>query len=272
MSNTTTKQVDGKPFLPLPDKLSQLTSQENPVLIENDNIFINNTALETYLNDIPEKSLGNWSINSSILSEREAIIGKLKLTQESLSFPEMGIPPGCYKRLISLENKEVMMSNTWAEIGGHYNLFNNASGRVLINGLGLGIAAWIVDKLPKVDEIWIQEIDLNIIELIHPSIMRNTLKVQIFQGDAFYPDFSHPAFDTKFDYIWNDIWPSYCPENIPEFKELRRVYRSESNYPPELTSSIGCWSEELSNAMKWRGEFVENMCRTRIEEETEVEG
>jgi hypothetical protein len=285
MSNSTTTQENGKLDLPLPDKLSQLTSQEKPVLIENGNIFINNTALKTYLNDIPEKSLGKWKISSSTLEETQAACMQLELMHTFLSFPELSIPPGEYKRLCT--DDEVMMSDTRAEISGHYDLFNNASGRILINGLGLGIAAWIVDKIPEVDEIWIQEIDADIIELIKPSITRNALKVKLFQGDAFYPDFSHPAFNTKFDYIWNDIWPSYSHENIPEFEELRQIYLIETNCRKTSNlrylntdsrrilyhiNSIGCWSEELSNAMKWRGDFAEKTCRTRIEKETDVEG
>jgi hypothetical protein len=250
--------------LPLPDKSSQLTNQEKPVSRENGNIFINKTALREYLEEIPNGDFGNWHIDSAELSEMRSEIDKLKLLHSPFSFPETYVPSGWYKRLITLDTKEVMMSNTWAEIGGHYELFANAHGRVLINGLGLGIAAWVIDKIPEVDEVIVQEIDPKIIKWMESAIWEHTTKVEIFQGDAWK---GIEDDRIRFDYIWHDIWPNYCSDNIQEFRDMRCTYLEHIKNPKRAFECQGCWSEELSHAMKWRGDFVENMCRTRIEED-----
>ncbi len=252
MSSSTTQEVSGKLALNLPDRSSQLTSQEKPVLRENGNIFINSAELNRYLEQIPEKEFGDWRIDSSVFSEFQSATDKLKLLHSPLSFPETYVPPGWYKRLCMIEEKSIMMSNTWAEIGGHYELFMGAHGRVLMNGLGLGIAAWVVDKLPEVEEIVVQEIDQEIIDAVMPTLQAHSTKVSVFRTDAW----NGLAGNDSYNYIWHDIWPTYTPENIQEFNDIRCLYREYIENPKEQLECQGCWSEELSHAIKWRGDFV----------------
>lgn len=140
------------------------------------------------------------------------------------------------------ENGKVFwMSDTKAEIVEHYPLFNQirhqGAKRIIINGLGLGMAVHGALQFPWVEHIDVVERDAEIVEGISALIKSD--KVSYHIGDAYKMKFQ--ATD-KWDLAWHDIWPKIDDLNVPQMDRLRRKYKWRTRWQ-------GCWQEDGCRAM-----------------------
>lgn len=149
------------------------------------------------------------------------------------------------------KNGVIWMSDTRAEIMEHSPFINklwwleDARPRVLINGLGLGMAvrAALVHGAEHVDVV---EIDQDVIDLIGPTFANDP--VTIHHADAFgikWPE------GTTWTLAWHDIWPAIDDDNLPGMAQLRAKYENSVEWQD-------CWQEAGCRAMEvWRAEFQE---------------
>jgi spermidine synthase len=121
------------------------------------------------------------------------------------------------------------MSNTPDEIRDHRSFFKEARGRVLINGLGLGIALNVVlHKLdengkPAVTEAIVVEKSPDVIDLVQGSFKDKRIKFVLYDALEY-------KAEGTFDAVWHDIWPVINASNLKDMQKLHRKYGRKTNW------------------------------------------
>lgn len=192
--------------------------------------------METYKRLIPEGEAGPWKVE------------KFKLTKEDLRFDFQNrlagrqATLGRYTKLT--RNNECIMSDTPAELADLSELDRMANGDVLIHGLGLGIAAELCLRNPKVRAVTVFEKDTDVMRLVWRTLnTRWGARLVVIPGDAFE---SKPTRGVTFDVVWSDIWDGICADNLKEMGKLRRM-----------------WARHC----KWHGFWCERECRSAARRE-----
>jgi len=162
---------------------------------------------------------------------------------ERFNFPEkdtdvlvtakMGRPiaPGIYTRLMrwrwTIRNMQadwkVVMSDVPTEIEDHYRVLNEAQyrgGRVLINGLGLGMVLKGILSFPNVVHVDVVEISQDVIKLVAPYF--TDPRVTIHHADAYKIEW---PLNIRWNVVWHDIWDNICPDNLTGMKALHMKYK-----------------------------------------------
>jgi spermidine synthase len=129
--------------------------------------------------------------------------------------------PGSYARLRDKMTKDVIMSDTPMERKTNLDLYRNASGRVLIGGLGIGMVLLAIQDKTEVTSITVIEKFKSIIDMVAPMLPLNG-KVTIINDNVFT---WLPKRGEKFDTIYMDIWNEISGELWAEHKELRKKFR-----------------------------------------------
>lgn len=124
---------------------------------------------------------------------------------------------GEYVRL--LVNGQVMMSDTPMERFTNKKFIDDAHGRVMIAGLGIGLITQAIQDKENVSEIIVVEKHKDVIDLVADKIMH--AKIKILNADIFDNVFDKTE---KFDTIYFDIWPTITTENLEEMAKLHRMY------------------------------------------------
>ena len=146
-----------------------------------------------------------------------------------------GIPTGLYVRLMI--NGEVMMSDTPMEKKTNQDFINEAHGRVLIGGLGLGLILLPVMEKESVSEIVVVEYNQDVIDLVEPQLNLSD-KVKIVHDDVF-----EYVPEGVFNTIYMDIWP-YVNSEIydEEMTPLLEYYKNFIDTGDE-DAFLHCWCE-----------------------------
>lgn len=142
--------------------------------------------------------------------------------------------PGYYTGLT--RNGELWMSDTPDEINDHMPMIREAEkrgGRVLVNGLGLGMVVKALLDIPQIEHVDVVEFDQDVVELIGPHYASD--RCTVHHADAFdieWPEGSH------WSAIWSDIWLPISPDNLPEIARLKAKYADMADWHE-------AWSEDL---------------------------
>jgi hypothetical protein len=144
------------------------------------------------------------------------------------------------------------MSDTRAEIVEHLPLITElrrlelqgVRPRVLINGLGLGMAvqAALAHGAEHVDVV---ELDPLIVAMCGQRF-DNDPRVVLVTADAFAVQWSHTE---HWDVAWHDIWPFIEVANLPEMAILKRKYAANKG---ASATWQGCWQEDGCRDQKRR--------------------
>ena len=137
---------------------------------------------------------------------------------------------GLMRRLVEIGSdgeRRIWMSDTRAEIREHYPLFDRIARlqgkrtvRLLVNGLGLGVAVAGALTFPAVAHIDVVELNPEVAELVGQFLPAG--KVSIHVADAH--KITWPA-GVRWDLAWHDIWPTISDENLPAMRQLHHRYR-----------------------------------------------
>jgi hypothetical protein len=180
---------------------------------------------------VPDGSKGPWRVISFTITEEET--RSLWNIRNALRNPAMIVRAGTFKRLTH-DRRGVIMSNTRMEVNTAYEAFHDATGRVLINGLGLGMVLEGILSKPEVEYVRVVELDQDVIDLVGPHF-KNDKRVEIICADAYT---YRPAKGEKFDYVWHDIWDDINEENLPLMAKLTRGYS-------RFAVKQGVWSRDM---------------------------
>ena len=175
---------------------------------------------------IPEGKAGKWSIQRFTVSDEQAELERLRGMFRSGRFT----PAGTYTSL-TCAGRGVVMSDVPDEMRDHREAVRQATGHVLINGLGLGMVLAAVLKRPEVTSVTVVELDADVISLVAPHY--SDARLSIVHASAF--DYQPPKA-IRYGAVWHDIWDSICADNLPEMTRLKRKYGRRANWQ-------GCWCE-----------------------------
>jgi hypothetical protein len=178
--------------------------------------------------DLPEGRSGLWKVEKYTFPESE---------QEDMFYRLEGraIKPGVYTRLMRLTTRKNetrwlgIMTDTPPEIKDVANVIIQAydrGGRVLINGLGLGMVLKAILSFPNVTHVDVVEQSPDVIKLVAPTYISDP-RVAIHQGNAYtieWPD------DMRWNVVWHDIWDDIEPANLPYMKQLHDKYKDRCDW------------------------------------------
>lgn len=145
-----------------------------------------------------------------------------------------GTPVGQYTKLT--RNGSLWMSDTRAEFFDNMRFLRKAKelgGRVLVNGLGLGMVVGHLLECPEIEHIDVVEIDEDVIRLVAPSF--DPSRVTVHHADAY--DIKWPK-GTRWQSAWHDIWKSLCADDLELHAKLNRKYGRRVEYQE-------CWAHDL---------------------------
>lgn len=136
--------------------------------------------MERYKVNIPEGKSGDWEVKKFTVSEDDAKWDALR----SIGRGGRYTPTGTYTSLT--RNGQVIMSDTPNEIQDHLEFIRRAKGKVLINGLGLGMVLKAVLDKSEVEYVTVIEKSPHVISLVAPYFQVNyENKVKIIWADAY---------------------------------------------------------------------------------------
>lgn len=165
---------------------------------------------------VKDGNSGKWTLDSFMITPEKAQI--LKLRAEYTKEQDEYIPAGVYRRLSC--NKEVVMSNTPMEIRTCEAFIDRATGRVLINGLGLGMVLHAILQKSDVTHITVIEKSQDVINLVAEAFL-NDPRVEIIHADALE---YCPPVGVTYNACWHDIWPDFSISNLAEMETLECKY------------------------------------------------
>lgn len=180
----------------------------------------------------PNGSNGKWTIDEITVSKEEAdrdnLRNKIKRTEW------LNVKPGTYKRL--RRGKTVVMSNTPMETLTCMPVWTSGTGRVLVNGLGMGMIIEALLAKPDVRSIKVIELDDELIDLVQPHFQHaiDSKRLEIVHHDA-YTYKLRP--DDIYDYAWHDIWDDISADNLKDMARLTAKWRTRAK-------KQGVWSQE----------------------------
>jgi hypothetical protein len=167
-----------------------------------------------------------------------------------MAFDGRGATPGTYTRL--MVGRHLWMSDTNAEWRDHLEAVHQIrarGGRVLINGLGLGMvvkAALAVDTVTRVDVVENSE---DVIKLVGPTYEADP-RVKIFHGDAF--EMSKVWIkNSHWTVAWHDIWRNMSEDNLPEMASLKRSYGRRVDWQGAWGQDTILWRRRAAASRYW---------------------
>ena len=175
---------------------------------------------------VPPNEIGNWAIEKFEVSEEGASFHNLRC---ALHGSHREIETGTYTKLTRQSTfKDVVMSDTPAEIRDHLNFMYRAEGDVLVNGLGLGLVIEGLMSNPNVKHVTVIEISSDVIQLVAGYLKsRYDGQLSIIHADAL--EWKSPK-GKVYNCVWHDIWPNICGDYYDDMKRLHRKYARKTKY------------------------------------------
>lgn len=182
---------------------------------------------------VPDGQSGPWRIETKIVEDPD-LLSKARAIVHGYG---RYVPAGTYK--ILYRDREVIMSNTPDEIRDFMYFIHKARGRVLVNGLGLGVVLKALIEKPEVDFVTVIELSEDVIKLVGPTF-ENHPKVEIIHADAYT---YQPPKGVRYNAVWHDIWDEIGSENLEGMSKLHRKYGSKTDYQDS-------WAKDLCQKMR----------------------
>lgn len=162
---------------------------------------------------VPEGASGAWTV-------RRVTIGRMEAALATAQCPRRPTRPGTFTEL--RRGGALVMVDSWTEFREHLPLLERASGRVLLNGLGLGMAARLCLENPSVAHVTAVEISADVVSLVAPHLERAYPgRFSVVHADALT---WRPPGGSRWNAVWHDIWPEIGPGNLPQMHLLHRRF------------------------------------------------
>lgn len=181
---------------------------------------------------VPDGVSGDWRVSTFTITDDHIGLSNLRAIRDGNR--EMMLSPGEYKRL-TCKGRGVVMSNTPMERRTAIEAFHSAEGKVLVNGLGLGMVLEGMLSKPEVESVRVIEVSQDVINLVAPTFLHDP-RVEIILADAYK---YKPGKDERFDYVWHDVWDEISSDNLGLMAILARKYGRK-------TAKQGFWSKDMA--------------------------
>lgn len=229
-----------------------------------------------------------WNLGSRqyFITPRERTTARLRpwvMSAEDASFdrlkadinPHQGgrwVPEGNYVKLQTIQEESdigggsgwgVMMSDTPDEMNDHAGPILNASGRVLIHGLGLGCVLNCLANKDDVTHIDVVELNRDVAALVMPFFQQYEDKIEFHIGESCV-DKKWPK-GTRWNYVWHDIWAQIAmhnltdkddPENGISYERLHRMFARRCDQQASWAFEMARWQRRIEdyvdkNVARW---------------------
>lgn len=195
---------------------------------------------------VPAGSKGIARVEHYSVSREESLFTRIR----SIAHPGEYVREGDYCKLYV--GRSLMMSDTQTERRTNYGVVTQATGDVLIAGLGIGLILVPILADPEVKSVTVVEKYRDVIDLVEPPLrkLKGGKKLQVVEADIFTWE---PPAGKKWDCIYFDIWPTICTENLAEMEKLHRRYarRKTSRY-----AWMDSWERATLKRRKAQGQRV----------------
>jgi len=172
---------------------------------------------DEYKVNVPEGRIGIWRVERFKVSKEDASRHNLC---EQIHGGRREIEEGTYTKLVRGDpDDDPIMSDTPPEIRDHLYPIRMATGRVLINGLGIGVVLQACLKKPDVTYIKVIEKSGDVIKLVAPHYLKQyPEKLEVVNEDAYEYKLKK---DERYDMIYSDVWDNICVDNWESYKQLK---------------------------------------------------
>lgn len=193
--------------------------------------------------DKPTETIGVATVSHFSVDEERARFANVRsMINREESF--MRLSAGDYVRLVV--NGELMMSDTDMEKRTNAEFIENAKGRVMIAGLGIGlILENLRDKIANgvVTSIVVYEKYQDVIDLVGHRY--KDLPIEIHCEDIME---YRPKKGEVYDTIYFDIWPTISTDNLDDMRKLHLRWKSHKTKDAWMNS----WMRDHLRRMKRR--------------------
>ena len=218
-----------------------------------DNYFpymIHHLDIEKYKNNpyyknikIPNMKEKRWELKEDKYKPYEAFVyNDLEKMEDNRLIPQIGFFDTEFTFPVVLENNREWMLITPNEIETMEEAVNEAKGRVLTYGLGLGYYAYMASQKQEVSSLTIVERDENVINLFEKYILpqfENKDKISIINEDAFKYAKNQMNKD-NYDFVFVDIWhdPS---DGVDMYLKMKKLESENIKYMYWIEKTILCY-------------------------------
>ena len=191
--------------------------------------------------EITEKDINNWEL------ERIKHPGSARMRRPKLGpFMKLVYTGGIFE--------DTVMSDVEGEKWALENMVRIATGVVLLNGLGLGVALNAVFLRPDVRCVYVVEKSEEVCFLVGRQYQRR-VSDGVYGKDKGLVLINEDAFDYKpmkgeqFNVVWHDIWTGINAAMLPDITRLKRKFARRLVAPGHWQ---GAWMEhEVRIADRW---------------------
>jgi predicted membrane-bound spermidine synthase len=180
---------------------------------------------------IPEGEIGEAKVKHHQVTDFQllrAAVQRQMSTDQSKTYAQL------------LVNNYLVMSDTEMERYSNLDFYYEATGRVLVAGLGLGMIIHAAASKPEVTEIVVIEKSADVIALIEPTLPNNGTRIHVVEADIL--EWRPPKGET-FDTMYFDIWANICTDNLDDMKRLHNAFKFRRRTKQSWMSSW--YKEEL---------------------------
>jgi len=180
------------------------------------NKMFHKLAVDEYSNNpyyknikIPTIKVGNSELKCEKYKPYEGFVcNDIIRTKEGRQIPQVGFFETAFAFPAVLENDRIWMTITPNEIETMKEPVDQAFGKVLTFGLGLGYYAYMVSEKENVESVTIVDMNEDVIQLFKRHILpqfKNADKIKIIKSDAFVYAKTNLSKE-KYDYVFTDLW------------------------------------------------------------------
>ncbi len=194
---------------------------------------------------IPEETLGAWKLTNMKLKPCEAFVcNDFLVPPDKRLIPQIAFFTEEFKYPAVLENGREWMTLMPNEIVTTLPAVNDAHGKVLTFGLGLGYFAYMASMKEEVSSVTVVELSRDVIELFEQFILPqfpNREKIKIICMDA-YSFIESSMKNGEYDFVFADFW-----HDVSDGREhYLRLKEYEKNFPDTqftywLENTIKCY-------------------------------
>lgn len=158
---------------------------------------------------IPTVKIGNSELRYDKYKPFEGFVcNDIVRTDEGRQIPQIGFFKSEFRYPAIFENGRLWMSITPNEIETMKKPIEQAFGKVLTFGLGLGYYTYMISGKDNVQSIMVVENNQDIIDLFKKYILpqfKNAEKITIIKSDAF--EYARKQMSSgKYDFVFTDLW------------------------------------------------------------------
>ncbi|MBR7182251.1 MAG: hypothetical protein IKD28_05665 [Clostridia bacterium] len=196
---------------------------------------------------IPTAASGRWQLKTEELLAFEAFVcNDFVVTKDGRMIPQIGFFKQDYPFPAVLEGGREWMTLQPNEMVTTYPAIEQAHGRVLTFGLGLGYFAYHASQKENVSEVTVVDISGDVIELFKTHILPqfpHKEKIKLVECDAFA--FAKEQMPGNFDFAFADIWHDAGDgrELYLKMKEIARE-NPDIDFSFWLEDTIRCYLDE----------------------------